>query len=96
MNTLLTLLAARIPTDDTTGITAIDADSVVIGALNAFYFIAGVTAVIVIIIAGIQYATSTGDSSRIGKAKNAILYAIVGLVIILSAFVITGFISGRF
>lgn len=41
----------------------------------------GVAAVIVIIIAGIQYMLSTGDPTKVNNAKNAILYAVIGLII---------------
>lgn len=65
-------------------------------ALNLTYFIAGAVSVIVIIIAGIMYISSSGDAGRVAKAKNLLTYAIVGLVIVLSAFVITNFVIGRF
>lgn len=45
----------------------------------------GVAAVIVIIVGGIRYVTSSGDTNNINGAKNAILYAIIGLVIALFA-----------
>lgn len=95
MNILLQVAIAKIDAQKN-GITNIDANSVVVGVLNTVYFISGAAAVIVIIIAGILYTISDGDSGKVSKAKNAILYAIVGLVIIMGAFVITGFISGRF
>ena len=57
--------------------------------LNAVYFWAGVIAVVIIIIAGFMYVTSMNDSSRITRAKNAILGAVIGLVVILLAFAIT-------
>ena len=43
-----------------------------------------------------MYVTSTGDAGRVTKAKNLLTYAIVGLIIILSAFAITNFVIGRF
>jgi hypothetical protein len=43
-----------------------------------------------------MYATSAGDSGRVTKAKNALTYAIIGLVVVLLAFTITQFITGRF
>lgn len=75
--------------------TATGADILTAG-LNTAYFIAGVMAVIVIITAGITYATSAGDSGKVTRAKNQILYAVIGLILVLSAFTITGFISGGF
>ena len=95
MNNVLEQIAAKINPSEV-GIEKIDANNVVLGVLNTVYFISGAAAVIVIIIAGILYTISDGDSNKIARAKNAILYAVVGLVIIMGAFVITGFISGRF
>ncbi len=57
--------------------------------INIFSFIVGVVAVIMIIIGGFQYITSAGDSNKVGTAKNTILYAIIGLVIVaLSQFIV--------
>lgn len=47
--------------------------------------IVGVACVIVIIIGGIRYVLSGGDSQQTASAKNTILYAIIGLVITISA-----------
>ncbi len=62
-----------------------DAISVVLGVL-------GVAAVVVVILGGISFITSQGDSSKVTKAKNTILYGIVGLVIALLAFAIVNFV----
>jgi len=72
-----------------------DANSVLSGGLNAVYFAGGIACVIVIIVAGILYALSAGDSNQVKVAKNAILYAVVGLVVIMMAFVITAFVIGQ-
>ena len=53
-------------------------------------------AVLVIIFAGYMYVTSGGDPAAVTKAKNAILYSVVGLVIVALAFVITQFVIGSF
>lgn len=45
----------------------------------------GATCVIVIIISGLRYILSGGDSQQTANAKNAILYAIIGIVITLTA-----------
>lgn len=55
--------------------------------------IAGVVAVIFIIIGAIGYMTSAGDSGKLQKAKNTILYALIGLAIVGLAEVITAFVS---
>jgi type IV secretory pathway VirB2 component (pilin) len=101
MDKMIVQLAALLKagTDESAGevnILKLTADEVLQNGLNIVYFLAGVVAVIVIIIAGIYYATSAGDSGKITKAKNMILYSVVGIVIILSAFAITNFVVGRF
>ncbi len=64
-----------------------------IGAVFALvYVVAGIVAVIAIIIGGIRYVTSNGDSSGIQAAKNTILYAVVGLVVVIAAAAITDFV----
>ncbi len=55
----------------------------------------GVAAVIVIIIAGIQYMLSTGDPTKTNNAKNAILYAIIGIVVAVIARFVVLFIVDR-
>jgi type IV secretory pathway VirB2 component (pilin) len=68
------------------------ADTALEGILNTVYFWAGAIAVIVIIIAGFQFVTSGGDEQAVNSARYRILGAVVGLVVIAFAFVITGFI----
>lgn len=78
------------------GIVNMSGEDLLANALNLAYFIAAIIAVIVIIISGIMYITSSGDPGRVTKAKNLITYAIVGLILVLVAFIITGFVAGRF
>lgn len=60
------------------------------------YFVAGIVAVIMIILGAIQYTTSDGDPSKIKRAKDSILYSIVGLIAIILAAAITNFVVGNF
>ena len=59
--------------------------------LNSIIVVAGIIAVIYVIIGGIQYMTSGGDSGKLQKAKNTILYAVIGLVVCVLAFAIVNF-----
>ena len=52
----------------------------------------GLLAVIVIIYGGFMYTTSAGDASKIKKAKDTIMYGVVGLVIALLAYAIVNFV----
>lgn len=73
-----------------------DDKTIMTNILNPVYFWAGVIAVIVIVAAGFYYTTSNGNSAQVARAKNAILGAVVGLIVILAAFAITSFITGAF
>lgn len=81
---------------NTSGIPTMSGDELLKNALNLTYFLAGVIAVITIVIAGIMYTSSSGDAGRVAKAKNLLLYSIVGLVLVLVAFTITNFVMGSF
>ena len=64
----------------------------VTGVLTQVYIAAGIVAVIIIIVGGIRYTTSNGDAAKVKSAKNTILYAVAGLVVIISAAAITNFV----
>ena len=94
---MLTLAATKIDTNggDNTASVGIpsEARTITLGSvLNSVYAWAAVVAVIVIVIAGFFYTLSQDDPQQVTRAKNAILYAVIGLVLILVAFVITQFI----
>lgn len=57
--------------------------------------VVGFAAIIVIIIAGIQYMLSTGDPTKVNNSKNAILYALVGLAIAVIAQTVVIFIINK-
>jgi hypothetical protein len=63
--------------------------------INLFSLVVGVVAVIMIIIGGLRYITSGGESSNVSTAKNTIIYAIVGLVIVALAQFIVHFVLGK-
>lgn len=63
--------------------------------INIFSWIVGVVSVIMIIWGGFKYITSGGDAGSVTAAKNTILYAIVGLIIVALAQVIVKFVLGN-
>jgi hypothetical protein len=71
-------------------------DSILLNVLNTAYFWAGIVCVIIIIAGGFFYVTSNGNAANIKRGKDAIMGAIIGLVVILLAFTITQFVLGRF
>lgn len=79
------------------GIPKVSASSATLtGIINALLGLLGIVAVIFIIIGALGYVTSNGDPSATSKAKNTILFAIVGLVIAALAYGIVNFILGKF
>jgi ABC-type Fe3+ transport system permease subunit len=64
--------------------------------VNVLLFVLGAIAVVMIIIGGIRYTTSNGESAQITSAKNTILYAVVGLVVAILAYAIVNFVIGAF
>jgi len=70
------------------------AGGVITTITNTLLFIVGALAVIMIIIGGLRYATSGGNSASVTAAKNTILYAIVGLVVAFLAFAAVNFVLG--
>ena len=60
--------------------------------INVVVGVIGFVAVVMIIMGGISFATSQGDSSKVAKARNTILYGVIGLIVSLLAFAIVNFV----
>ncbi len=63
---------------------------------NVLLFLIGAISVIMLIVGGIRYVVSGGDSTAVQNAKNTILYAIVGVVVAILAFAVVNFVIGSF
>lgn len=63
--------------------------------INIFSVIVGVVAVIMIIWGGFKYITSGGTSEKVTTAKNTILYALIGLIIVALAQIIVRFVLAK-
>jgi len=63
--------------------------------INIFSIIVGVVSVIMIIWGGFQYISSGGDSGKVGNAKNTIIYAIIGLIVVALAQFIVQFVLDK-
>ena len=53
--------------------------------LQIFFGIMGALAVLFVVIGGFRYTISAGDAEDMSKAKNTIIYAVVGLIVALFA-----------
>jgi len=96
MQYLLNMAATKIKSGGVTNLPKDTSFEILAAALNTVYFAAGSVAVIVIILAGYTFATSVYDPAKITQAKNALVYSITGLIVVISAFFITQFIIGKF
>lgn len=67
-------------------------DSTIATVIDLLSVVIGVIAVVMIIIGGLKYIMSGGDSNSTSSAKNTILFALVGLVIVALAQVIAEFV----
>jgi len=72
------------------------ADSFVKTLVNVLLYILGAVSVLVIIIGGFLYVLSGGNSANVTKAKNAITYAIVGLIVAFLAYAIVNWVIELF
>lgn len=58
--------------------------------------IAGMAALILVIVGGIRFVTSGGDPGNVKSARNTVLYALIGLAVILVSRALILFVIGRF
>lgn len=70
-------------------------NSLISNVINILSLIAGIIAVIMIVVSGFKYITSSGDSAKVSSAKTTIIYAIIGLVIVALAQIIVRFVLGK-
>ncbi|OGL35955.1 hypothetical protein A3F65_02530 [Candidatus Saccharibacteria bacterium RIFCSPHIGHO2_12_FULL_47_16b] len=67
-------------------------NKVIRSVINTLSLIVGIVAVIMIIIGGLRYITSGGSDTSVTSAKNTILYAIIGLIIVALAQIMVRFV----
>ena len=72
-----------------------DFNSVVRTVLNILSALAGLVAVFMFMWGGFKYITSGGDSSKVSSAKGTLLYAIIGVVIVVFSQVIVQFVVNK-
>lgn len=69
-----------------------DLQNPIIKIINRVIAALGIVCVIVVIIGGINYMTSQGDPGKVKKARDTILYSVIGLIICALSFVIVNFV----
>lgn len=100
MSNILTQLAVtgaiNVPTvGDGTTTNGEELQKGIVNAINVIVGFLGLVCVIVIIIGGVNYMTSTGDAGKVKKAKDTILYGLIGLIICVLAYAIVNFVIAK-
>ena len=70
-------------------------NTLLVKIVNIISAVVGVIAVIMIVFGGFKYITSGGDSNNVSGAKNTIIYAIIGLVVVALAQLIVHFVLNQ-
>jgi uncharacterized membrane protein len=60
--------------------------------INLLIFIVGAVSILMVIIGGLRYVLSGGDSAGVKSAKDTILYAIIGVIVAAIAYALVNFI----
>lgn len=68
---------------------------VIVKATNLIALVAGIAAVIMIIVAGIKFITSQGDAGAVGEARKTIIFACIGIAVIVLAKTIITFVVSK-
>lgn len=92
------LLAATISVAGTArnvDIPSVSADSIVQNIVSTVFFIIGFISIIMILVGSFRFLTSNGDSSKNKQARMTLTYAIVGLIVSISAYSIITWVLGN-
>lgn len=91
MNRVLQVIAAAISPEKLPNVSF---ENSLPSVLKIVFASAALLSVIFVAVGGMKYTLSNGDPSGMAKAKDTILYALIGLVIAVSAFTIVSFVGG--
>lgn len=94
-----TAAAIQCGTDNAAGVpsgsTPASIDTTITNIINLISIVVGIAAVIMIIVGGFRYITSGGNQEGVKSAKNTIIYALIGLVIVALAQMIVKFVLNK-
>ena len=81
--------------DTPTSNPVLGANGIIAKVTNIVTIIAGIAAVIMIVISGLQFVLANGDANRVATARNTIIFSVVGLIVIVLARFIIEFVVGK-
>ena len=62
---------------------------------NIVAMLAGIAAVIIIVLAGLRFVTAGGSSEDVAGARRTLIYAVVGLIIVILSRTLVAFVLGK-
>lgn len=95
MKQLFTRFAQLIPEDQIDIPKETLRENTVLNGLEIFFGIAAAVAVLIVAISAFRLVISRGNSQDVQKARDSILYAVIGLAVTLSGYVIVTFVIER-
>ncbi len=90
------IIAVTLGKPDTLGLPEITLEKGLSSIISIVFSIIGALSVAFVVYGGLKYTLSGGEPAGIKKAKETIIYAVVGIVVSLLAFGIVNFVTGRF
>lgn len=67
--------------------------NVIVGqVLNVFFGLSATIFLVLCVLAGYNWMTSSGEEKKVTKAQNMLKYAVIGLAVMLAAYIITYFV----
>ena len=88
------LASAQLSTPSGTGLPSSSVFGIVSNIMYWLLAVVGIVGVIGFAISGLLYLTAAGDDDKIGKAKSAMLYSIIGVIVALAGLVALQFAKG--
>lgn len=73
----------------------VDLNKLTATIINIMSIVIGIVAVVMVMIAGFNFITANGDSSKISTARSALTYAVIGLIIVALAQIIVQFVLAK-
>ena len=92
--TVPALASAQLTKPTGTGLPESTLSTIVQNVMYWLLWLVGIVGVIGFAIAGLLYLTATGDETRLNRAKSAMLYSIIGIIVALAGLIAINFAYG--